>query len=67
LPGGNTDDGNSDEQAPAEEQIRQILSIAPIVDGSERNSKYDIPPHHKQANAPHANEEKQEVVMACEI
>ncbi|KAA8913366.1 hypothetical protein FN846DRAFT_902847 [Sphaerosporella brunnea] len=42
-----------DEEAPIEDQIRQILSIAPIVDGSpRRGSKYDIPPHHPQPAAP---------------
>ncbi|PUU81904.1 hypothetical protein B9Z19DRAFT_1099521 [Tuber borchii] len=29
-----------------EEQIEQILTIAPILTGVRRNSKYDIPPHH---------------------
>ncbi|CUS14599.1 unnamed protein product [Tuber aestivum] len=29
-----------------EEQIKQILTIAPILTGVRRNSKYDIPPHH---------------------
>ncbi|RPB03090.1 hypothetical protein L873DRAFT_276601 [Choiromyces venosus 120613-1] len=29
-----------------EEQIKQILTIAPILTGVKRNSKYDIPPHH---------------------
>ncbi|KAH0613499.1 uncharacterized protein H6S33_005385 [Morchella sextelata] len=29
-----------------EEQIKQILNIAPIITGARRASKYDIPPHH---------------------
>lgn len=37
--------GNSDGATP-EEQIKQILNIAPIITGSRRASKYDIPPHH---------------------
>ncbi|CAZ79535.1 unnamed protein product [Tuber melanosporum] len=32
--------------ATPEEQIKQILTIAPILTGVRRNSKYDIPPHH---------------------
>jgi len=32
--------------ATPEEQIEQILTIAPILTGVRRNSKYDIPPHH---------------------
>jgi len=36
--------------ASPEDQIKQILSIAPIVDGERRSSKYDIPPHHPQAD-----------------
>lgn len=36
---------NSDCTTP-EEQIKQILNIAPIITGARRASKYDIPPHH---------------------
>jgi len=32
--------------ATPEEQIKQILTIAPILTGVRRNSKYDIPPHN---------------------
>ncbi|KAI5844942.1 oxysterol-binding protein [Tricharina praecox] len=41
------------EEASPEEQIKQILQIAPIVDGEPRPSKYDIPPHHPHNDAPH--------------
>lgn len=29
------------------------MSIAPIVDGERRHSKYDIPPHHPHTQGPH--------------
>lgn len=35
-----------------EEKIKQILNIAPIITGSRRASKYDIPPHHPHVTEP---------------
>lgn len=36
--------------ATPEEQVKQILTIAPILTGVRRNSRYDIPPHHPHAH-----------------
>ncbi|KAI5780103.1 hypothetical protein EDC01DRAFT_620859 [Geopyxis carbonaria] len=43
-----------DDEASPEEQIKQIMSVAPILAGSRRNSKFEIPPHHPQHEHNHA-------------
>ncbi len=42
---------NSDGPTP-EAKIRQILAIAPILEGQQPNQKYDIPPQHTNQTQP---------------